>query len=38
MFCGMTNSIKSAIKQFDKKFGIKKSVISENNSSGDKNE
>jgi len=34
----MTNSIKSAIKQFDKKFGKKKIVISENNSSGEENE
>ena len=35
----MTNAVKSAIKQFDKKFGVRKtSVISENTSSGDKNE
>ena len=34
----LTNSIKSAINQFDKKFGKKMSIISETNSSGEENE
>ena len=34
----LTNTIKSTLKRFDNKFGSKKTIISENNSSGENNE